>query len=283
MSERGAVRELDRSDERLHPVRVRPFARVEEDADELWFERDHLRLEVGEIGWRPADLRVQVLVELAAVAAEAPDEAALAIQRELRCVERRRCSHPAWPMLESHLSRGAARARTRRRLRSETARDADRTVEAPGRLRRGTGTPASFATRVAFIRDTTFAPSLLVGLSHSPTRVSTLQHPSRSRALADSPAPLKKRSRGRSAPYVVSGGGEPAQSDLQASPGTQRIGTVRCASCSSSSCSRQRACSRSTSSRRPLRARRPLLRRACSRLVEAGEAVAADGRGRVRA
>ena len=49
-----AVRERDRSDERVHAVRECPLGLIEEDPDELRLEREHLRLERTEPRWRPS-------------------------------------------------------------------------------------------------------------------------------------------------------------------------------------------------------------------------------------
>ncbi len=68
-----SLRERHGALERVHPVGERPLGRVEEDPDERGSEPHDLVLERSQPGGRPAEVRVDVLVELDAEAVESAD------------------------------------------------------------------------------------------------------------------------------------------------------------------------------------------------------------------
>ena len=68
-----AMRERDGARERRHPVGERPLGRVEEDADEGRPKGHHLALERRKRSRGPADVRVDVLIELDAEPVEGAD------------------------------------------------------------------------------------------------------------------------------------------------------------------------------------------------------------------
>jgi hypothetical protein len=80
----GALREHHGPVEGVHPIRVRPLGRVEEDADELRLQPVDQRVVRCDVGRRPTDAGVDVLVQLPAEADEAAHDAAVRGERELR-------------------------------------------------------------------------------------------------------------------------------------------------------------------------------------------------------